>query len=466
MPGVKNLSPDMFRRRVWVIHLLLLGALPAMAQKKFTINDCIQYAYEHNQLLNAASKDTSIAAIGVKRVEGSYLPRVNLASALQYYFNNRNIIIEGGNPLAPPSLPPGKPLSVDIGYTHAWYPSLNVDQLIFSPSYRNSYNIALQNQQLRTQQLASFRIDLITGIYKAFSAYKLLEIQAHFLEENIARIDTLAELTRVKYESGAGVRIEVNRVEVTGNRMKGELANVKKEYAEALLALQFQMNYLEQDSMILIGEVTISQVVNRADTIMLQLLHSNPSLRIESKVLQTQIALADESVKLEKSRALPSVGADGSIGYTPGANQIGTLFQAERWQPFSYVGINVGIPIFNGLDVKRAVDQKKLQASQSRNYLNQFTTQFENEKKSTYVQVKNAFERYRYADANLKLANTNIDLLHEAFINGVADNQDLILGENDLYENQARYFNELLDLMLNEIEGQRVIGSFNKQAGL
>ena len=169
---------------------------------------------------------------------------------------------------------------------------------------------------------------------------------------------------------------------------------------------------------------------------------------------------------MEQARAKPSIGADGSIGYTPAANEIGTFFQAERWQPFSYVGINIGIPVFNGLDIKRAVDQKKLQASQSRNYLDQFVTQFENEKKSTYVQIKNAFERYRYADANLKLANSNIDLLHEAFINGVADNQDLILGENDLYENQARYFNELLQLMLNEIEGLRVTGSFNTMAGL
>jgi outer membrane protein len=463
---VKDWGPDIIKKGTCVFYLVLLVVSASRAQKKFTVSDCIQYAYEHNQLLNAASKDTSIAAIGLKRVKGAYMPRVNMASALQYYFNNRNIIVEGGTPLAPTTLPPGKALSVDIGYTHAWYPSLNIDQLIFSPAYRNNYNIALQNQHLQAQQLVSFRIDLITGIYKAFSTYKLLEIQAHFLEQNIARIDTLTELTRIKYESGAGVRIEVNRVEVTGNRMKGELANVRKGHIEALLALQFQMNYLEQDSMILVGDVTIPQVVNNADSILLLLMQSNSSLRIESKVLQTQIALADESVKLEKARALPSVGADGSIGYTPGANQLGTLFQAERWQPFSYVGINIGIPIFNGLDVKRAVDQKKLQASQSRNYLDQFATQFENEKKSTYVQVKNAFERYRFADANLKLANTNIELLHEAFVNGVADNQDLILGENDLYENQARYFNELLDLMLNEIEGQRVIGSFNQKAGL
>ena len=66
----------------------------------------------------------------------------------------------------------------------------------------------------------------------------------------------------------------------------------------------------------------------------------------------------------------------------------------------------------------------------------------------------------------MKLATNNIDLLHEAFVNGVADNQDLILGENDLYENQATYYNELLQLILNEIEGLRVAGSFNKQAGL
>jgi outer membrane protein TolC len=437
-----------------------------MGQKTFTVSDCINYAFSHNQLLNAASKDSLIAGIGVQRVKGYYLPRVNFASALQYYFTNRNIIIEGGTPLAPSSLPSGKPLSVDIGYTYSFYPSLNVDQLIFSPSYRNNYNIALQSQHLQSQQLISFKIDLITGIYKAFSTYKLLEKQARFLEENIARIDTLTELTRIKFESGAAVKIEVNRVEVTGNRMKGELANVRKGRMEALLALQFQMNYLEPDSLILTGDITIPQIVSKADTIMRQLLQGNPSLRIESKVLQTQIALADESIKLEHARALPSVGADGSIGYTPGANQFGTLFQAERWQPFSYIGINIGIPIFNGLDVKRAVDQKKLQASQSRNYLDQFTTQFETEKKTTYVQVKNAYERYQYADANLKLANTNIELLHEAFINGVANNQDLILGENDLYENQARYFNELLDLLLNEIEGQRVVGLFNTQAGL
>jgi outer membrane protein len=207
-------------------------------------------------------------------------------------------------------------------------------------------------------------------------------------------------------------------------------------------------------------------LVKIADTVLQKLLQSFPPMRIENQLIQTQIALADESIKIEQARSKPIIGLDASLGFTPAANNVSKIFQGERWKPYSYIGVNVGVPIFNGLDVKRSVAQRKLEAAQSRDYLDQFTIQFETERKTNYTQLKNAQEKFRYADANLKLANNNIELLQEAFINGVADNQDLILGENDLYENQARYYAELLDLMLKGIEGLRVTGSFNSKAGL
>ena len=75
-------NPETSRFYIIPVLLMLIYATGIQAQKVFTITDCIHYAYEHNQLLNAAYKDTSIAAIGVKRVHGQYLPRVNLAYAL------------------------------------------------------------------------------------------------------------------------------------------------------------------------------------------------------------------------------------------------------------------------------------------------------------------------------------------------------------------------------------------------
>ena len=291
-------------------------------------------------------------------------------------------------------------------------------------------------------------------------------MQANFLEENIIRIDTLIELTKIKFKEGAGVKIEVNRVVVSGNRMKSELANVRNSFYQAMVTLQFQMNYLEKDSMILSGQFSIPGIVNAADSILLELALSNPEKRIESQMLKTQITMADESIKLERSRKQLSIGADASLGFAPAANNVGNIFEGERWKPYSYIGVNLYVPIFNGMDVNRAVQQKKLQASQVRNQFDQFTNQFENEKQTVFIQIKNAKERFRFAESNLNLAQNNIDLLHEAFVNGVADNQDLILGENDLYENQARYYNELLQLLLSQLSGQQVIGGYNRIAGL
>jgi outer membrane protein TolC len=248
--------------------------------------------------------------------------------------------------------------------------------------------------------------------------------------------------------------------------MKGELADVRNSFSEALIGLQFQMNYMEKDSMILSDDFSIPEIVSATEPIMNELLLGNPDKRIEGQMLKTQIAMADESIKLERSRKQVSIGADGSLGFTPAANNVGKMFQGERWKPYSYVGVNFIVPIFNGMDVNRAVEQRKLQASQARNYFDQFTNQFVNEKQTVYFQIKKSKEKFLFAETNLKLAENNIYLLQEAFVNGVADSQDLILGENDLYENQARYYNELLQLILSQVQGQQVAGSYNRIAGL
>jgi len=454
------------KHSAYLVVLFLSGLQGLYAQKTFSVEQCVQYAFEHNTLLQATATDTAISDLDLKRVGGLYIPRVNFGAALQYYITKRNLLVEGGSALAPSTLPPGEPYAIPVGYNNSWYPTLNVNQLIFDPSYRNTYNIASQNRTLQQQEVVDFKIQLVTGIFKAYSTCKLLEVQSIFLEKNIARIDTLVELTRVKFKEGAGVQIEVNRVEVTENRMRSELTNVRNGYTEAMLALQFQMNYLEKDSMILTDSFSIPAIVNKTDTIMQELLSGSAENRIERQMLKTQMGLAEESIKLERARKQISVGVDGSLGFTPAANHLDKIFQGERWKPYSYIGVNVFVPIFNGMDVNRAVEQKKLQATQARNYFDQFTTQYESERRSVFFQVKNSKERFVYEDANFKLAQNNVDLLQEAFINGVADNQDLILGENDLYENQARYYNELLQLLISQISGRQVTGAFNQIAGM
>ena len=186
---MKSWKPIPAKPGLWLVVAVLLCHASIHAQKTFTITDCINYAFEHNPLLNVATKDISIAEIDVKRTTGTYLPRANFVSAFQYYFTKRNLLIEGGSTLAPPTLAEGEPLAIKTGYNNSWYPSVGINQLIFNPAYRSSYNIAVQNQALQGQQLSSFKIDLITGIYRAYNSCNLFLLQANFLEKNVSRFN-------------------------------------------------------------------------------------------------------------------------------------------------------------------------------------------------------------------------------------------------------------------------------------
>ena len=110
---------NLSKRSLWLLIFFIFDATIIKAQKTFTLADCVNYAYRNNPLLNAASKDTSIAAIGIQRAKGAYLPRVNFVAALQYYFTKRNLLVEGGTPLAPSSLPDGDPLAINTGFSNS-----------------------------------------------------------------------------------------------------------------------------------------------------------------------------------------------------------------------------------------------------------------------------------------------------------------------------------------------------------
>src|SRR6187431_2096317 len=93
---------------LWLLFGILATTTNLKAQKTFTLDECLQYAFQNNQLVHAGSADTAIAELGTQRVSGTYLPRVNFAAAMQYYLAKRKLLVEGGSPLAPSTLPDGE----------------------------------------------------------------------------------------------------------------------------------------------------------------------------------------------------------------------------------------------------------------------------------------------------------------------------------------------------------------------
>jgi hypothetical protein len=97
--------------------------------------------------------------------------------------------------------------------------------------------------------------------------------------------------------------------------------------------------------------------------------------------------LADESIKLEKSRSGLVIGADGALGFAPATDEIDKMFRVKDGS-LTLAGVNVVFLFQRGMDVKRAVEQKKLQAEQSRNYRNSLTFSLRQRKNNNHPRSK------------------------------------------------------------------------------
>ena len=120
LPQMKYCNLSQQKLSLWLVLTLFSISFGSRAQKTFTVDECIEYAFVHNPLMHVATKDSSIAELERMRAKGLYLPRIDFVSAFQYYFTKRQLLVEGGSSLAPPSLPEGEPLAIKTGYHNSF----------------------------------------------------------------------------------------------------------------------------------------------------------------------------------------------------------------------------------------------------------------------------------------------------------------------------------------------------------
>lgn len=450
-----------------LLILLFVGSIrPGFAQRTFTVEECIDYAIKNNPALFSGALDTTISQIGMKRIGGEYIPTLNLAASLQYYLLKRYTIIEGTSIVAPDNIADNEAYPLELGYRNAWFPSFNAEQLLYDPGHAARYELNSVSAQLAMQQLISLKIELIAAIYKSFSTCLVLGVHESFLKENLKRTDTLVYFTHEKFAKGTALKFEVNQMEVSSNRIRNALIQVQGFYNQSLEQLKVFMNYHEPDSLILQSDFTPELVIAGSRIFLDSILHAGASNRIEYRILESQKQLSAANLSLAKNRSLPYLSVNGMLGFNPQATNIEDLFQGERWKPYSYIGLNLYFPFFQGLDVKRNTEQMRLQMQQADFDLAAFQNQFSGEKNNAFLQLKNSLDLMTLSDSTLRLSEENVSMLKEALDYGLVTTLHVIVGENELFLNQSQYFAQLLEVTLSNINARKVRGDFNRFAGL
>jgi outer membrane protein TolC len=152
-------------------------------------------------------------------------------------------------------------------------------------------------------------------------------------------------------------------------------------------------------------------------------------------------------VKLEKSKGLPSLGAQVNFGYNAFSNDFSFMNATQKWSNFSNVGVGLNVPIFSSGGRNSRVQQAKIDLEKSRTQL----TETEQKLKLQYQKAKSDYEysinQYNNAQANLKLAERIEAKQQVKFKEGLSSSFDFAEAQKQLYSAQQETLQAMLEII-------------------
>jgi len=404
-----------------------------------TLQNCVQYALKHYPLIQQALLDEQITEHEIKSKLASWFPQINLSANYQNYFQ-------------PPSAYFGG-VTVPSGTYNTSTISLSGTQNIFNRDALLASKSANDVRKQIRQTTVSDKIDLAVNVSKFFYDVLLTQKQIDLLDEDIVRLERSLKDSYNQYLDGIVDKTDYKRATISLNNSKAQ----KKIYIELLKAklanLKLQMGYpaegnlqLQYDS----AQMEKETLIDTTQTV-------NYDSRIEFQLLLTKKKLQQANLQYNKWSYLPTVSAFGSYNPNYFNSEFSKLYNNNY--PYSYAGLQLSFPIFQG--TKRIHDIKVAELQVSR--VDWDIQSAKNNISAQYTQAlatyKGYLNDYFALKENVELAKDVYNTLELQYRSGVKAYLDVITAETDLRTAQSNYTNALYQVLSSKLDVQKALGT-------
>jgi outer membrane protein TolC len=329
--------------------------------------------------------------------------------------------------------------------------------MIFNGSYLVGLKASRTFKELSEKQLKQAKEQVAEGVLKSYYSLLVNEEKSKLLDLNISRLDSTYKETQQLFKNGFVEQIDLNRLQVTLNNLKAEKQKTQRMLTLAAYFLKLQMGMSVKDSIILTSRLDETNTNG--------ILPANPTLdyarRTDYSILQTQKSLARLQIQNIKSGYLPSLFGLATLGFNSAAESfpnLGNIGQRDRYVPYSYIGLNLSVPVFDGMQKKYQVAQKNLELEKINNGFKQLENAIDLELNQANINLANAQTNLDIQKRNLDLAKEVVRVAKVKYKQGVGSNLEVTNAESDLKESQTNYYTALYDFMVAKIDLDKAQG--------
>jgi len=432
--------------------LIIVGiSTPVLAQKKMTLQECIDYAIQNNQ--NVKSAHASVDASEAKVAEF-------IATGLPQITGNADL---GNNYIIPTSFLPGdffgKPgeyVGVQFGTQYTGRATLDLTQMIFSGSYFVGLKASKTYTELSRKDLVSTEIDLVANVKKAYYSVLVYQERDALVQKNYKRLDSLLRQTKIMNENGFAEKIDVSRVQVQFNNISQAARNSATAVDINVKLLKFQMGMPLTDPIELAENLQTLQVDVLSDDYKTEFNYNN---RIEYSKLQVNKELVELDIKNTRVQYLPTIDFYGNYGASYGTSVFSNFVSfGENWRTLGTYGLRLSVPIFDGLRKNKIVQQKKSQLLQVELAQDLVRNQIDLEQDQLSQQFSNNLQALEAQKENMQLAEEVYNVSNIKYQQGIGSNIEVMDADTAFKEAQTNYFSALYDALISTVDLEKAYG--------
>ena len=350
-----------------LIASLLFLCQGVFAQEYLTLSQCREMALEQNKQLAASVQQIEYARHTASSYKANFFPDFKLNGTGLYSTSKGNFPIQGGNlPVFVPSANgaptpnggfayfPGVDLNYKVGW--AYMGGVSVQQpLYMGGKIRSAYKIANLGKEMAFLNKTLTETEVLMSTDRAYAMLIKAQEMQKVTQAYYKTLEELMKNVESAFRHGLKLRNDVLKVQVKLNE-----AEINKRKAENALRLA-SMNLCHYIGKPLTSTLTVSDEYPSVE-LSKKLNTHDISSRPEYNILNKQVEINRQQVKLTRSEMLPQIGVQGSYNYINGLDVNGQKFLDGG----SFTALlNVSIPLFHFGERKHKVNAAKAKLQQS-----------------------------------------------------------------------------------------------------
>ena len=410
-----------------------------------TLEQALEIALSESPTIKVAEQEIEIKRYAKQETYSSLIPRFDATAQYQRVLAKQTMSMDLG----------GQTQTIKVGSDNSFNGGVTASMPIVNAQLWESLKVSAADVVLAIEKARSSQIDMIEQVSKAYFS-TLLAKESLIVYQRV--YDNAVENNKnikKRYDVGSVSEYDYISSNVSVQNAIPNLIEAQNSVVLALWQLKALLGIDLKKNIDVVGTLKdYESQMNYAHTIDQIDLSNNSSL----KQLDIQESMLESAVKIAKLANVPTLSVNAAYLYTALGND-GKFFVGKAWNPYSYAGVQLNIPIFAGLQRRSAIRQSQLN-------LSNLQLQRENAERQLQVAVVQSLsnmqtnvKKFSAAAATVGQAQRGYEIAVKRYEVGRGtlvdvDNSQLALTQAELGRNSAIY-----NFMISKIALDKILGN-------